>query len=128
MRLTIPFLLPRVRFAQHYPRESHSLVGFAVVPVIMVMPRIHEAIMLSQARILIWMHFRYQVLPKLCSPLVDRDGMPDNLGRASRGVWKPAPLHPGAFEAWNAVDCVEEPEKPNAFDRATKCLAETFHI
>ena len=46
----------------------------------------------------LWVALVHEVLPELCSPFVDANGVTDDLGATARRVWELAPLHPGRFE------------------------------
>ena len=67
-----------------------------------------------------------QVLPKLCSPLINTHRMSDHLRRRPGRIRELAPSHPRALKLRHAINRIKQSQEPNPPNRPRKRLAESL--
>lgn len=91
------------------------------------LPHVMTTMVTLVVRCIVWLGLGDEILPELCSSLVDRHSMPYDSCRTSCSVGKLAALHPCILEMWHTVDGIEEAKKADRAYRAAKGLSECAH-
>jgi hypothetical protein len=71
--------------------------------------------------------FRYQILPKLGSALINRNSMPNHPSRRLRRIRKLAPLHPSILKHRHTIYRVEQSQELNPAHGPAKRLSKCLH-